>query len=505
MAQDLKKAAQKMKKKGRFGDSELVHVNPAEKKMLMDMSGGITSKNPDTGLDEHFWSILIPAAIGAVAGGMGVGGGKKGWKSALKGAALGAAGGGLSAGLGSMANGGSFMSGLGGMFGEAGAGLGASGGSSMFGSLFGGGDAGGASSVLNNSSSFLPSNFSESMQIGNIGSAASSAAPVGLAEQSLGSRIGNFLSTPQGLTTASAALGLLTGDKKDPYADERERKKAEEKNYVRYNNGVPDARFAEGGAVDQNNPTPINFQKLSAYSLPTGGVGSTDFGKEVYTPKNAVAPAEPAVGGIGGAGSLPASTHGDLWLTPTGNIVPYNLLAQNYVKPMKGNIRPEIWTPEMWTAQGYSKYASGGSAKKGEIRTDSDVTRTPRPSPDSTQSLANAVRQMESTIGRRLDDDEVRDLIGRMGGGIGRAEPAYAEGGPVAGIGGGKDDKIKALLSDGEHVITADEVSMLGDGSNDAGHKKLYSMRKKLRKHKTGRTKQMPKAKSPESYAGIGA
>jgi hypothetical protein len=99
----------------------------------------------------------------------------------------------------------------------------------------------------------------------------------------------------------------------------------------------------------------------------------------------------------------------------------------------------------------------------------------------------------------------MQDLMGRMGVGIGQMVPAYAKGGPVAGIGGGKDDKIPAMLSDGEHVITADEVAMLGDGSNDAGHKKLYAMRKKLRKHKTGKTKQMPMAKSPESYAGIGA
>ena len=44
--------------------------------------------------------------------------------------------------------------------------------------------------------------------------------------------------------------------------------------------------------------------------------------------------------------------------------------------------------------------------------------------------------------------------------------------------------KYAAYLSDGEYVIDAETVSMLGDGSNKAGAEVLNDMRKSIRKHK---------------------
>lgn len=407
MAKHMKKMANKMKKKGRFGDSELVHVNPAEKKMLKDMRGGITTKNPDTGLEEFFGFKSIKkfvkkigkdpiGALGDAAKTAGILSGNPLYAAAGTLAEGATSGDGLGtslknaagAGLGSYVSGNLFPEttaafksylpdlGIGSSFGNV---LGTAG--PIQGPLqpgaagLGYGGTGPLGSVARTFSDFIPGNV-----------------PVGAAEQlgsnkSTGSQVGNFLKTPQGLVIASSALGALTDDGKDPYADELKKKREEDKNYIRYNNGVPDYRYAKGGSV----------------------------------------------------------------------------------------------------------------------HTESDTTRQPRPNPDFSQQVASTVRQLEQKLGRRLDEDEMQDLIGRMGGGIGQMAPEYAGGGPVAGIGSGKSDDIPAMLSDGEHVITADEVSMLGDGSNNAGHKKLYSMRKKLRKHKTGNTKQMPKAKSPEAYAGIGA
>ena len=45
-------------------------------------------------------------------------------------------------------------------------------------------------------------------------------------------------------------------------------------------------------------------------------------------------------------------------------------------------------------------------------------------------------------------------------------------------------DEIPAYLSDGEYVIDAETVSMLGDGSNKAGAEVLNDMRKSIRQHK---------------------
>jgi hypothetical protein len=73
----------------------------------------------------------------------------------------------------------------------------------------------------------------------------------------------------------------------------------------------------------------------------------------------------------------------------------------------------------------------------------------------------------------------------------------------VRGPGTGRSDSIPAQLSDGEYVLTAEDVALLGDGSNDAGAKRLDEFRQHLRKHKGGalaRGKISPNAKSPLQY-----
>jgi hypothetical protein len=70
----------------------------------------------------------------------------------------------------------------------------------------------------------------------------------------------------------------------------------------------------------------------------------------------------------------------------------------------------------------------------------------------------------------------------------------------LEGYTGGQDDKIPALLSDGEFVIPADVVSHAGDGNNAAGAKKFDELLKNIRKHKGGSIKLPPKAKSLTSY-----
>ena len=79
--------------------------------------------------------------------------------------------------------------------------------------------------------------------------------------------------------------------------------------------------------------------------------------------------------------------------------------------------------------------------------------------------------------------------------------PEYAAGGKLLrGPGDGMSDDIpavingpkpqRAALADGEFVIPADVVSHLGNGSTDAGAKRLYSMMDKVRHARTGNKKQ---------------
>ena len=85
-----------------------------------------------------------------------------------------------------------------------------------------------------------------------------------------------------------------------------------------------------------------------------------------------------------------------------------------------------------------------------------------------------------------------------------------ARGGPLSqiaymarGSGSGRDDTIDARLSDGEYVIDAETVALLGDGSSKMGAQRLDLMREQIRKQKGKalvRGKFSPDAKSPLSY-----
>ena len=98
------------------------------------------------------------------------------------------------------------------------------------------------------------------------------------------------------------------------------------------------------------------------------------------------------------------------------------------------------------------------------------------------------------------------------------ADTFYAMGGPIAfakgghqgyldGEGDGMSDSIPATiegqqparLADGEFVIPADVVSHIGNGSSKAGSKRLYAMLDRVRKARTGHTKQ-GKEINPNKY-----
>lgn len=73
-------------------------------------------------------------------------------------------------------------------------------------------------------------------------------------------------------------------------------------------------------------------------------------------------------------------------------------------------------------------------------------------------------------------------------------------------LGGGADgrsDDVDALLSDGEYVFDAETVAMLGNGSSEAGAKRLDQMRENVRRHKGQNLAKgdiSPDAKSPLEY-----
>ena len=90
---------------------------------------------------------------------------------------------------------------------------------------------------------------------------------------------------------------------------------------------------------------------------------------------------------------------------------------------------------------------------------------------------------------------QVLDAVELAMGGMAMGGPNY-----LAGATDGMADLVPATiggtqpaaLSDGEFVIPADVVSHLGNGNSDAGAKQLYSMMDRVRKERTGTTKQGP-------------
>jgi hypothetical protein len=96
------------------------------------------------------------------------------------------------------------------------------------------------------------------------------------------------------------------------------------------------------------------------------------------------------------------------------------------------------------------------------------------------------------------------DIEEAAGGGIMHGIGGYSDGGRMLkGPGDGMSDSIPAVigkkqparLADGEFVVPADVVSHLGNGSTDAGAKRLYSMMDKVRHARTGKKKQAPEIK----------
>ena len=97
------------------------------------------------------------------------------------------------------------------------------------------------------------------------------------------------------------------------------------------------------------------------------------------------------------------------------------------------------------------------------------------------------------------------DVEEAAAGGIMRGIGGYSDGGRMLkGPGDGMSDSIPATigkkqparLADGEFVVPADVVSHLGNGSTDAGAKRLYGMMDNIRKARTGKKKQAPEVKA---------
>jgi len=157
-------------------------------------------------------------------------------------------------------------------------------------------------------------------------------------------------------------------------------------------------------------------------------------------------------------------------------------------------------------------YASGGVTKlpKGDpgIYRDADPTTRGQDAFTAALTRLNAMQKRANIKGLpalKAAAPPLSNIQEAAKGGVMSSLGGYSDGGRMLkGPGDGMSDSIPgvigrrqpARLADGEFVVPADVVSHLGNGSTDAGAKKLYAMMDKIRKARTGKKKQAPAVKA---------
>jgi hypothetical protein len=155
-------------------------------------------------------------------------------------------------------------------------------------------------------------------------------------------------------------------------------------------------------------------------------------------------------------------------------------------------------------AGGIAGYAAGGLKMGQGIAKDTDTDTASLGAYDAAKKRMEKQFAAANLKPREMPKSGIAKL-GQMKamaeGGLG----SYSDGGRMLkGPGDGMSDDIPAVigrkqparLADGEFVVPADVVSHLGNGSTDAGAKKLYSMMDKIRTARTGKKKQAPAVKA---------
>lgn len=444
----LARAAKAVAKAGRHGDTVIVHMSP-EEFMALKRAWGEPTINPVTGQPEYFRlgrifrsvaPILAAVAAPFLAPAIGGALGLSGALGSTVGSAL------LGAGAGGLSGGarGALMGGLTGGIGSAIA--------PVLGNTFAGiapetaakfGITGGADTIFGGGASLL-------------GGAPGSALTVGPGT-TLGTNAGNMLNA--GPTGGVTQGGMTVGGA-----------------------GMPGATV---GAA------PVTPSALASSGMTLGGGAGMeapvfDFGSRLTDPGGGSKfLASPLVSGAAtAAATAPAAAQQGSWLSR--NWMP--LAAGGVGLAALGSMGGEQQQPV--------RQASTGPIDQGPYAQPLNLT-------DDRETVnVNMPTQDWYTYGRRPEVEFFRNnripvRKAAHGGLMRMANGSYV---PSQGN-GGQDDKIPAVLSDGEYVMDATTVSDLGDGNPEAGAKKLDRLRDEVAKQKGRRERVPPKAHaSPLQY-----
>lgn len=527
-------------RQGRFGDTMLAHISPEEAAMLK-ARGGAGTMNPNTGLPQYFsfskfFKAVLPIALTFIAPGLGTAIGSAILGAGASAAASAALGGAILGGLSSGLTGGNVLQGalLGGLGGGLGGyvgggvdkalglGLGQSAQAMLGGALVGG--VGGAATGQG---------FARGAAMGALGSGVGELA--GQLGGDIGGRLGSSIASGgrqfgQALTAGydpktAAGMGAVSGL-------------------------ATAAMYKDPITGGLKRPSDSVVEGLKRPTMPTqvpdyGGYRTTNYltGETGYVPPSgapvdySLVPSTPAAPGTEGL--------------PGGTGIKFDPQAANALAPNIG--APSTGGSDLLSMKNLGSLAlAGAAASAGQRPPDVQqaIKQLPasqqeyfnRPSiqwdwqrmqndanaqnmslsqymatfwPQITSGAYNVQVAAPSTVQAPTQNVAAPGGVGMPGGvepppGMYRGGVYAMGGGPLGavarlarGAGSGRDDTIDARLSDGEYVMDAETVAMLGDGSTEAGARRLDAMREQLRKHKgktLARGKFSPNAKSPLAY-----
>ena len=517
---------------GRHGDTMLAHINPREAEMLKRM-GGSGTINPQTGYPEYFSlkkfiKAALPIALSFIAPGLGtaIGSAILGTgASALATGVLGGAilGGGTAALTGGDWKKGMLMGGLGGGLGGAvggaankalGLGLGQTGQA-----ILGGGLVGGGAGVLTGQGFGKGAlQGAAGSAIGELAGGAGGPTAFGQGVQAAGRTFGQGITAGYDAKTAAgmgALSGLATGMtyKPQPSSGSAPVSPRGYDTFEDIGTGVkPSDAVVQGLKAPAG--TTGEFGRIGTTNFATGeqgyipgqapqmfgsGTASTVPGMEGATGSGLTAPANNPLSQVGAQVNAPATPASGMFgsgVSPGQVLGGLTLLsalqpppaAQEAIKKMSPEQQEYFNRPSVawdWNKMQSDANAANMSLDQFMASNWPRITGYAQAAPGSVSSMQGAYNIPNAPVYKAQ-------------GGALSAVARFAQG-----AGSGRADTIDAKLSDGEYVMDAETVAMIGDGSNKQGAKLLDSMRENIRSHKgksLAKGKFSPNAKSPLSY-----
>lgn len=197
------------------------------------------------------------------------------------------------------------------------------------------------------------------------------------------------------------------------------------------------------------------------------------------------------IGGLFGAFGGDSSGGGGAQITGYQGGIPRYTASRQYTPAPEGRV-PGSAGLSYFTDVVYAPVDSSSQAAPAPAPAPENTNNepTPQPGPEYSNSPELGMGAAQGGYIRQL-----------AAGGLGSLG-SYSDGGRMLkGPGTGQSDDIPATIEDkqparlarDEFVIPADVVSMLGDGSSDAGAERLYAMMDRIRKMAHGKAKQQNK------------